>query len=316
MNLNYWKNYFNADIITRSEALRQELRIPSTGVNIHMDVYEQPNPAAPVLIVNHGGGGYSRIFTEPLLAMYERGYTIIAPNQFGQGYSEGDRGDFTVGQFVQNIVDVTHWARTRYSAALFLLGGSVGSGLVYNAAAEGAPADAVICHNLYDFGSIHDTIALSRFAALRHIPGFPAAMSATIRLLAAFMPGLRLPFHALAKFSAMVDERDTRFYDIWRSDPLPIKSVSLRYMRSTFTTPPRIPFEANTRPILVINPMRDKMVSPAVTKGNYERLGGPKHYVEIDYGHWATGAAFAQQYAGIVDDYLQQHNKQPQVAQP
>ena len=118
MNLNYWKNYFNADIITRSEALRQELRIPSTGVNIHMDVNEQPNPAAPVLIVNHGGGGYSRIFTEPLLAMYERGYTIIAPNQFGQGYSEGDRGDFTVGQFVQNIVDVTHWARARYSSQL------------------------------------------------------------------------------------------------------------------------------------------------------------------------------------------------------
>ena len=308
MNLDqtYWQNYFDEATITRSNALRQEITIPSTSVNIHMDIYEQADKSAPVLIVNHGAGGYSRIFLPVTLALYERGYTVIAPNQRGQGYSEGDRGDFTVGQFIQNIVDVTHWARQRYSGPLFLLGGSVGSGLVYNAAAEGAPADAVICHNLYDFGSIHDTIVLSRFAALRHVPGFPVLMSATIHLFAALMPGLRLPFRALAKFKAMVDERDTRFYDIWKNDPLPIRSVSLRYMRSTFTTPARIPFEANTGPILVINPMRDTMVNPAVTKHNYERLGGPNQYVEIDYGHWATGDAFANEYAGIVHSYLQQ----------
>lgn len=311
INQTYWRHYFDEATIVRSNALRQEMTLQSTGVNIHMDVYEQADKSAPVLIVNHGGGGYSRIFLPVMLALYERGYTLIAPNQRGQGYSEGSRGDFTVGQFVQNIVDVTHWGRLRYSGALFLLGGSVGSGLVYNAAAEGVPVDAIICHNLYDFGSVHDTIALSRFAALRHIPGFPALMSATIRLFAALMPGLRLPFRALGKFEAMVDERDIRFYDIWKNDPLPIQSVSLRYLRSTFTTPARIPFEANTCPILVINPMRDTMVSPAVTNRNYERLGGSKQYVEIDYGHWATGATFVEEYVQIVDQYLQHQLGKP-----
>jgi alpha-beta hydrolase superfamily lysophospholipase len=311
----YWQNYFDETTIAWSNALRQEMTLQSTGVNIHIDVYEQADKSAPVLIINHGGGGYSRIVIEPILGMYERGYTIIAPNQRGQGYSEGNRGDFTVGQFVQNIVDVTHWARARYSGALFLLGGSVGSGLVYNAAAEGAPADAIICHNLYDFGNIHDTIAMSRFAALGHVPGYPALMSVTIRLFAGLMPGVRLPFRALAKFKVMVDERDARFYDIWKNDPLPIKSVSLRYMRSTFTTPARIPFEANTRPILVINPTRDTMVSPAVTKRNYERLGGAKQYVEINYGHWATGEAFVTEYVKVVDGYLRQFINLSQVAQ-
>ncbi len=315
INQTYWQNYFDTATVARSNALRQEMTIQSTGVTIHMDIYEQPDKSAPVIIVNHGGGGYSRIFIEPILAMYECGYTIIAPNQRGQGYSEGNRGDFTVGQFVQNIVDVTHWARARYSGALFLLGGSVGSGLVYNAAAEGAPADAIICHNLYDFGSIHDTIAMSRFAVLRHVPGYPALMVATIRLFAGLMPGVHLPFRALAKFKAMVDERDTRFYDIWRNDPLPIKSVSLRYMRSTFTTPSRIPFEANTFPILVINPIRDTMVSPAVTKRNYDRLDGPKQYVEIDYGHWATGERFVTEYVNIVNGYLRQFINLSQAAQ-
>lgn len=316
MHQAYWQNYFDEAIVARSSALRQEMTIPSTGVNIHMDIYEQPDKSAPVLILNHGAGGYSRIFLEPLLALYERGYTMIAPNQRGQGYSDGDRGDFTVDQFVQNIVDVTQWAQARYSGALFLLGGSVGSGLVYNAAAQGAPADAIICHNLYDFGSIHDTIAMSRFASLRHIPGYPALMSAIIRSFAAWLPQVRLPFHALAKFKAMVDGRDPRFYNLWKRDPLPIRSVSLRYIRSTFTTPARIAFEANTRSILVINPVRDTMVSPMVTKRNYERLGGPKQYVEIDYGHWATGAAFAHEYAGIVDAYLRQQRDTTSAGQP
>lgn len=52
--------------------------------------------------------------------------------------------------------------------------------------------------------------------------------------------------------------------------------------------------------------MRDTMVSPMVTKRNYERLGGTKQYVEIGYGHWATGEAFVHEYVGIMDDYLRQ----------
>ncbi|MCU0514666.1 MAG: lysophospholipase [Anaerolineae bacterium] len=309
MNLDpaWWQNYFDAAAIARSHALRREQTLISTGVTLHMDIYEQADKTAPVVLINHGGGGYSRIFLPLALALYERGYTLIVPNQRGQGYSAGDRGDFTLGQLVQNIVDVAHLARERYAGRLFLFGGSVGSGLVYAAAAAGAPVAALICHNLYDSGSIHDSLALSRLAPLRHIPGCPALLSALIRFGAGLVPGLRLPFGALARFEAMVDERDPRFYAIWKSDPLPIKSVSLRYLRSTFTTPPRVPFEANTRPILVINPLRDKMVSPAVTRHNYARLGGPKQYVAIDYGHWATGAVFIQEYAGIVDAYLRQH---------
>lgn len=304
LSLDYWQNYFSADLIAWSDTHRQTIRLPSTDVHIALDVYEQAERSAPVLVMNHGAGGYSRIFLEPARALYERGYTVILPNQRGQGYSEGDRGDFTVGQFVQNIVDVAHWARARYTGQQFLLGGSVGSGLVYNAVGLGAPADAVICHNLYSFASINDTLAMSRFAPLRHLPLFPQAMEGLIRLAAGVMPSLRLPFGALAKFKQMVDDPDGRFYAIWKNDPLPIQFISLRYMRSTFTTPPNIPFEANTTPMLVINPVLDQMVSPDVTRHNYARLGGETEYIEINYGHWATGAPFIDEYVEIVDGYL------------
>lgn len=270
----YWRRYHDAQTLARFDTLHTETSLPSTGVRLHIDLYEQSNPAAPVVIINHGGGGYSRIFLPVALALYDRGYTVVVPDQRGQGLSDGDRGDFTVGQLVQNIVDVCQWARARYCGPLFLLGGSIGGGLVYQAAAAGAPVEAMVCHNLYDFGSIHDTLAMSRFAPLRHVPGLPWLSGLLIRGLAAVAPGLRIPFRALGRFRDMVDGRDTAFYPIWAADPLPVKAVTLRYMRSTFTTPPAVPFEKNIVPVLVVNPTRDRMVSPAVTEQNYKRLGG------------------------------------------
>jgi pimeloyl-ACP methyl ester carboxylesterase len=300
----YWKRYFDPETVARVETLKQEVYIDSTGVRIHMDVYEQADKSAPVLIFNHGGGGYSRIFAPLALALYARGYTVVLPDQHGQGYSDGDRGDFTLGQCVQNIVDAAQWARQRYTGKLFLAGGSVGGGLAYKAAAAGAPCDAVICHNLYDFGSPRDSLSVSRFAFASDLPLLPGIFATTTRILASLLPSLKIPFMLLGKFESMVDERDRQFFDIWRNDPLPIKAISLRYMASMFSTPPAIPYEQNWRRVLVINQARDKMVSPQVTRRNYERLGGDKQYIEIDYGHWATSEQFISEYVEILDQFM------------
>lgn len=303
LDTTYWQRYYDAATVARSAALRQEMTLLSTGVRLHLDVYEQPERSAPTLIYNHGGGGYSRFFVGLALALYARGYTVVLPNQRGQGYSEGDRGDFVIGDFIQNIRDVTHWSRQRYSGALFVGGASVGSGLVYQAAA-GTPVDALICHNLYNFGDARDALALSRLAALRHMPGIGTLTRLSMGALVRLLPRLRVPFGWLGRFEAMVDARDTTFYRIWQADPLPIKAVTLRYLHSTWTTPPDIPYEQNRLPILVINPLRDTMVAPAVTRQNYERLGGPKQYAEIEYGHWATGEQFTQEYTALLTAFM------------
>lgn len=302
----YWHIYHDEQTLTRAATLREEHTIISTGVNIHIDVYPQADPDAPVFIFNHGGGGYSRLFIGLALALHDRGYTVLLPDQRGQGLSGGDRGDFTLGQFVQNICDVATWARERYAGRLVLAGGSVGGALTYMAASAGAPVDAVVCHNLYDFGTARDALAVSRFAPLTHIPGAAQVMHSLIRLGAALLPGLKIPFRLLGSFETMVDRRDTGFYDRWKNDPLPIKAVSLRYLRSVGGTPPAIPFEQNRLPVLVINPTRDRMTDPAITRRNYARLGGPKHYVEIDYGHWAMSAAYVAEWVSQVDGWLRE----------
>ncbi|NDJ63175.1 MAG: hypothetical protein GYB67_18795, partial [Chloroflexi bacterium] len=249
-------------------------------------------------------------FIPQALALYDRGYTMILPDQYGQGFSGGGRGDFAVELFVQNVIDVAHWARDRYSGPLAMGGGSLGSAVTYLAAAGGAPVAALILHNLYDFGPHGDALNLSRFAPLRHVPGAQAVMRTMIGLGAQIAPRLRIPFRLLGDFSTMVDTPG--FYDVWRTDPVPIKAVTLRYMRSLFNSPAAIPFEANRLPALVINPVRDQMTSPEVTWDNYQRLGGPKAYVALERGHWSVDEATAQLWADHADAFLQEHLKQDQ----
>jgi alpha-beta hydrolase superfamily lysophospholipase len=301
----YWERYYDRETVVQDKGIRQELFIRSTGVLIHLDLYEQPDRNRPVIIVNHGGGGYSRFFVTLADHLYRQGYSVVLPNQRGQGFSEGNRGDFTMGQLVENIIDVTSWARMRYGGNLFLMGLSLGGGLVYNAASATKPVTAVICHNLYDFGNGADSLALSRMPKVGDSPSVARVMAQVAKGGARVAPHLKIPFRMLGKFENMVDARDATFYEIWKHDPVPLKAVSLRYVASTFNTPPAVPFEDNSLPILVINPLRDTMVDPAVTQRNFMRLNGPKTYREIDFGHWATGAAFMSEYGSVLDEYMQ-----------
>lgn len=305
-NRPYWEIYHSKDDLERSQRLRQTYMLHSTGVNLHIDAYEQADPLAPVLIFNHGGGGYSRLFIPLALKLYDKGYTVLLPDQRGQGLSDGARGDFTIAQATKNILDVAHWARETYAGTLFMAGGSLGGGLTYYAAAAGAPVTAIICHNLYDFGNPRNALALSRFSMLRHIPGVPSLFRYMLLLGARLVPTLRLPRQLVGRFEKMVDPRVAGFYDQYVQDPIPVKSFPLSNLASMFNTSPAIPLEKNTMPALVINQKRDEMVTPMATLENYNRLGGKTQYVEIDYGHWAIGDRFEEEWVGLVDSFLKQ----------
>ncbi len=308
----YWKRYYDNDTVRRSEALRSEHRVPSGDVSLHVDVYRQPDDTAPLILVNHGGGGYCRIFVHVALRLFERGYTVVLPDQRGQGYSEGDRGDFVAGDFVANVIDAAHWCRAEFPRArsFAMAGGSVGGALTYAAGAAGAPVDALICHNLYDFGTARDALAVSRLAFLNRIPGAARIATAILRFTARLFPRLRIPFHWLGSFETMVDERDSGFFETWREDPAPIRRVTLRYIASMSATPPAVPFADNRIPVLVLNPVRDRMTHPAVTRRNFERLGGPKQYAELPFGHWSLSPAFADEWCELVDKFLRDTNMQ------
>lgn len=296
------RHYHGTHVLARMRDLVQSHYIRSTGVDLYMDVYAQKRVDAPVLVFNHGGGGHSGLFVPLALSFHDRGYTVVVPDQRAQGRSGGEFGDFTIAEAVQNIVDVSRWARKRFTGPLYIGGSSIGGGLAYAAAAALAEAGqtprAIVCINLYDFGDPRTAIAFTSLAFMARLPKVPALISQCSRVLSRLMPRMRLPYRPMSNFRAMVDKQDqvNGFYAAWCSDPLTLRSVTLRYLSSMLETPPAISFEQNALiPVLVINPMQDRMVKPALTRASFERLGGPCAYAEIDYGHFSLQDGFTNE---------------------
>ena len=303
MKTTYWHIYYDDKVVERSNSIREEHTIFSTAVDIHIDVYEQPNPDAPIVIFNHGAAGYCRLFVQLALLFYDLGYTVILPDQRGQGLSGGRRGDYTISECVQNIVDVAHWAGARFRGPLFMAGGSVGGALTYYAAAAGASANAIACLNLFDFGNGTDGIQISRVAFLSRYAAIVRLLKAGNVLLKP-LHWLRIPFNWIGAFDKLMDERDAEFQTRWDADPIPPRLVSLRLLASNMTTAPAIAFEENRVPVLVINQSLDKMVDVDVTRHNYERLSGPKRYLEVPFGHWSSQPEFWKAVVESCDEWF------------
>lgn len=306
MDADYWRVYYDEKVAERSDKIREEIELHSTGVNIHVDVYSNPNSNAPVVIFNHGAAGYCRLFVQFALLFYKRGYTVVLPDQRGQGLSGGRRGDYTISECVQNIVDVAHWAKNRFRTPLFMVGGSVGGALTYYAAAAGAPANAITCLNLFDFGNGMDGIKISRVAFLARYN----AIVKTLKVGMAFLKPLywlRIPFNWMGAFDKLMDERDAEFQAQWDADPIPPRLVSLRSLASNMYTSPTISFEKNQIPVLVINQSLDKMVDPNITRYNYERLNGTKRYLDVPFGHWSSQPEFWETILVACDEWCKEY---------
>jgi alpha-beta hydrolase superfamily lysophospholipase len=130
MYSNYWQKYFNKqDVDWCLENVKEE-KISSTGVKIHLDIYEAQSPKA-YMVFCHGGGGYSRIFIPLVKELLQNNITVILPNYKGQGFSEGDRSDLNPQDFVQNTIDTIDWCFKTYgeNIPMFVSGCSQGSSI-------------------------------------------------------------------------------------------------------------------------------------------------------------------------------------------
>jgi pimeloyl-ACP methyl ester carboxylesterase len=266
------------------DPIRTTAQIRSAGVNIHLDVYPQEEKSSPVLIYNHGMASYCRLFVIPAMRFYRLGYTVALPDQKGNGFSGGRRGDYTVPEAVQNILDTVEWAEQNFSGPRFMMGGSLGGALTYYAAAAGAKVQAIACINLWDLSEA--THAINRSVRLKLL----------YRLIKWTEPTLghcRISMERFLKFEDLLDPRDLAFVDLWKNDPMIAKKVSLRHLFSQTHTPPAVPLEKNATPVIVFNQEKDKILPPHLTRKSYERLGGPKRYVELQgWGHWSLQPAF------------------------
>jgi pimeloyl-ACP methyl ester carboxylesterase len=291
-----WRAYYDEATLARADEVLRSEEFGWEGERLAVDLYPQQDPAAPTILFNHGGGAHSRMMVTALLELYERGYTVIAPNQVGHGPSTGPRGRTTVTDSVRCIVAAARHYHARARGPFYLGGYSLGGGLAWAAHAAGAPAEALVLHCLTDFGRINDAVALSRWELLNLWP--PAAWLAVgpVRAGAKLAPGALLDHRFFGRFERMADPADGPFYARWREDPWTVKEASFRSLASLTNTPSRRPLEANTTPALVLNPARDRLLDPVVTWRNAARLGGAVRYVELEWGHWSITREFAREW--------------------
>jgi alpha-beta hydrolase superfamily lysophospholipase len=296
----YWRVYNSVELTYAAEKVRQCASIDSTRVKIHLDIYQRPERDAPIVICNHGIAGYCRLLVPVAMGFYERGYTAILPDQKGQGYSGGPRGDYTIAECVQNILDVAAWAKQHFNASrIYLAGVSAGGGLTYYAAAH-MPVNAIACLDLFEF-TLDNLMKLVPNAVLVKL------LSKLLPVLPLVAP-LRIPLGVFIGDNNPADTPSRDWQTKWETDPVVLHQLTLRALASHVTTPSPLPFESNRTPILVLNQGNDSVVNPSLTHLNYARLSGAKHYVELtEYGHWANQPAFWNTILDACDTWFQQY---------
>jgi hypothetical protein len=52
---------------------------------------------------------------------------------------------------------------------------------------------------------------------------------------------------------------------------------------------------------------QSEMIDPGVTKHNYERIGGPKRYLEVPFGHWSSQPEFWETIVQSCDEWFSQY---------
>jgi pimeloyl-ACP methyl ester carboxylesterase len=306
----FWRHSFPPEYVQWALAHLDTYHIPSHDHGVHLDVYAQPQRSAPTVIIMHGLMTYGRLFLPMIQLFYERGYTVVCPDLIGNGFSGGIRGDSPVPAATDALVDATLWVRTRFDGPIFLMGISLGSVIVYAAAAQGAPVAALSCLDLFAFG---DREALRQNLATPQL----ISLLPLLRALAVPFGWVRLPTQIVSAMGALVSPDETQFIAHWFRDPLLPRSMTLRTLVSAGYAAPAVPLEANTIPTLVINQERDQVLNPDVTRASFDRLGGAKRYVEIAGSpHWSFKPAFQERLVAESDQWFRMHSAFTASAQP
>ena len=298
----FWRLAFPAESVQWANAHLKTYRIPSGAVGVHLDVYAQDDVNAPVVVLAHGLVTYGRLYLHVIQALYARGYTLVCPDISGNGFSGGRRGDYTVGDATATLVDAAQWARQRFDGPLYLFGTSLGGAVAYAAAAAGAPVSAVTCIGLFTFDDRD---------ALRQLIAHPALLDLLplARVVSSLFGWVRLPLRWIQRTDHIVAPEERTQLATWERDPLLPQTITLGSLVSAATTPPAVPLERNTIPILVVNQGDDRVLNPAVTRTNFARLGGPKRYIELEgHAHWSFERDFWEEIVAAADDWFTAHS--------
>ncbi len=238
----------------------------SDGLKINLEIIEKDRNA-PTIVFIPGVAVYALCYAELLSKLAEQsGFNVIGFDPRGHGFSEGERGDYTLQDLVKDSQAVITYAIENYNGNVSLMGTRQGGIAALYAAAADDRISSIICHNLADFSDRKSRRQVNFF------PGYKKVLKPFVMGLGRLFPKMSIDI----KRNLNVPKEDLKnigsTLEFMAKDPLVLKRMKAKTIRSFLTTKPAKAVEQIDTPIFVLQSENDRVFPLEYTKKVYEKL--------------------------------------------
>ena len=242
----------------------------SDGLKIHVDVYEH-DPYAPTIVFIPGTAIYALCYGELLYKLGMSGFNIVAFDPRGHGQSEGTRGDYTISEIMKDAENVITYAINRFNNKVSLMGSSQGGIVAFYMAAKDERLNSVICQNFADL-TAPETIQIARHPRLFKYIKFLIVKAGGV------IPNAQIPITSYIDLDKIPVKYFGSAKNFMESDPLALKTVSLRALQSLAHTEITKPVEQIKVPVMVLQGTADSIFPVSYTQSIFDRLTCKKRF--------------------------------------
>lgn len=242
------------------------------GHDVHIDVWAPEGPARGTMILVHGAGGHGRVLAPLADLAAGLGWRVLAPDLPGYGLTRpapGYRGDYDEWPaIVAQLADEAE-------GPVVLMGLSAGGMTAVFAAEAARKVDGVIVTTLLDMGDPSTLVRAARWRWLGRVSLLGFA------LMPWLIDRLSMPLWLAAPMRAM--SSDGQMNDYFARDALLGRlRVRLRLFRTMHAR--KTKRLAPGCPLLLVHPGADAWTPTELSLRVYERIEGPKEFVELSNG--------------------------------
>lgn len=253
----------------QSPQIYDERLITSNAAPIAVSVWRPAAPQQAVVFVP-GTGVHPLFYEEFLDSLAHSGRVVVGVHPRGHGKSPRVPGVLRWRDLVSNAVDASTWVAETFRLPVVLIGSSQGSLVALLAAAQGAPVQGVIAHNLFD-PNAPDAAMVTRFGAVR---GAQQQARRVLGAAATLAPRLPVPITAYLDPDRVFGAVWTR--ELFDLDPLVLRSYPLRFLADLVTVDTRSLYDGSlTVPVMVLAARTDPLFPLHGIRAVADRLQAP-----------------------------------------